>query len=289
MVKIMVDDAFLDAIKPRFGSVEGDSNWIPWLDVNGDGRFDMHDITYFARRYGGLAEIYVDKIEGVYENVWTWTTKYQPYVVYSGIAGDADHKDHAAIEEAFRSAVESATGNFVLDMVDQGYDCTITDYSILVESILLDGGQHRDREWAKWQTRITFKLYFSTNIPVYENSLSVAILAAVAWFIKTCGIKLAVMTAIILVGLGIYGMFTETSEVNYDISLTNPSDTPIPIHTPDCETYVIPPGGEFNWKYTETTTKPPNVIRDLGTAALVIGGVLGGLYVLNKIFKKEPG
>ena len=287
MVKIMVDDVFLNAISPRFGSVKGDSRWIPWLDVNFDGKIDITDFAYFAKYYGGLAEIYVEKIQGVYDNVWTWITKYDPYVVWSGIGGGAPHKDHAAIETAFREAVESATGGFILEMVDKGYDCTISDYSIAVESIMLDGGQHGDREWVKWQTRITFKLYFATNIPVYEESLAAAILAAVVWFINTCGIKLAIMTVIILIGLGLYKMSTETSEVEYDISLTNPSDEPMPVHTPDCETYVIPPGGDFRWKYKETTEKPSNVMRDLGYAALTIGGVLGGIYVLSKIWPRE--
>ena len=49
-MRVYVNEEFMNYVATFYGAVAGDEYWCQDFDVNGDGKIDLYDITWFAQR-----------------------------------------------------------------------------------------------------------------------------------------------------------------------------------------------------------------------------------------------
>jgi len=96
--------------------------------------------------------------------------------------------------------------------------------------------------------------------------------------IVIAGIVVGILGAIAIIELGnwLKSMTTTTDTTTSENTITNPSNQPITIQTPQGPV-TIPPGGSYTWKTTSTSTTP-NLGGIITVGAVAIGLVGAGVF-----------
>ena len=96
--------------------------------------------------------------------------------------------------------------------------------------------------------------------------------------IVVAGIVIGILAAIALIEIGnwLKSMTTTTDTTTSQNTITNPSNQPITVQTPNGPV-TIPPGGSYTWKTTSTSTTP-NLAGIITVGAVSIGLVGAGVF-----------
>ena len=123
-------------------------------------------------------------------------------------------------------------------------------------------------------------------LPEPSTTKSFVVIPLIVWvlIIVVGGIVAAYLGSIALTEIAkvLQGMTTTTNTTTTVNKITNPTNQPITVKTPNGDV-TIPPGGEYQWTTTSTTTTP-NLGGILAVGAVGIGVVAAGafMYMLLK-------
>ena len=157
--------------------------------------------------------------------------------------------------------VDSALGGFVRDMLDKGYQITLSGYEVKVTFETVRVWQQQDNTWAEYRTHVQLTVQFTTT-----PELATLMGAALMWAI---GRAIAIIILAILVGVSVY------------VALNNLTSTEK--HYEKWGWVQNPDTGAWEWKIVETGTEraPPDW---WGTVFIIVGLGVGG-FIVYKIFQ----
>ena len=173
------------------------------------------------------------------KNRWVWKAVSSPFQL-SSLSGFPDPPSIEEVKQRFLEdgQVDTAIGEFVTSMLDEGYTITLLGYEVSIEFECTRTWSHKDHDFAEYKTHTTLAVDFKsdpecllTESPlVITTGLIVAVGKAIAW---------------ILVGVGVYFAFRNLTTTHKEYEKWG---------------YVKNPDtGEYEWKIIEkgSEDKPP--------------------------------
>jgi hypothetical protein len=180
--------------------------------------------------------------------------------------------------------VDTAIGQFVRNMLDNGYTVTIHRYSVECNVVYLRTYgfpmfmplRYQD----VYKTEVAFQLDYTTDPSVWQSPIAPIIIIA-----------LAIAISLIIVAVGVYfaliNLTKQTETHTQTETITNNGDVPINFTLSDGTVVTIPAHSSYTYTKTETTTGPPNwwapVITIIGVVAVVAGTAAVTAIVLPKV------